>query len=311
MVGNLSSYLLCQVMSSQIIIFDLVVVIGNSSYYQVSTNSTSSISNQYQFGGVTGIIVNSQLNIEKLLYHSYQQYDTQYLQYSGSIIGISQQQVNIVIIKNMCFDLILKSNSIFGYYGLIGYNSGNITLDKLSISQNITGVLSIHLGVIGALSANCLFSQISNIITSMNTKLNTQINEQYHVSLLISYQYAKLCQINNVTLQDSNIYLPHGTSGFITDAVNTNVLIQNSVVNRCTLISEYTSSIICWGLNSVISVENVSISFIKVTGKYAKLIYSLDAGSSFTLQQSWSFGYNYVNQVLQGNCALFTNVQGC
>ncbi|CAL6009814.1 Hypothetical_protein [Hexamita inflata] len=211
----------------------------------------------------------------------------------------------------MCFDQILKSNSIFGYYGLIGYNSGNITLDKLSISQNITGVLSIHLGVIGALSANCQFSQISNIITSMNTKLNTQINEQYHVSLLISYQYAKLCQINNVTLQDSNIYLPHGTSGFITDAVNTNVLIQNSVVNRCTLISEYTSSIICWGLNSVISVENVSISFIKVTGKYANLIYSLDAGSSFTLQQSWSFGYNYVNQVLQGNCAIFTSVQGC
>ncbi|CAL6054166.1 Hypothetical_protein [Hexamita inflata] len=287
--------------------------LNSSAKTMITTNITSSDSKYYSFGGIIGIIDNSALNLFEMLFKTYQLYSTQHIQNSGSLIGVIYSQLSLVSLLNMCIEQLITTKSIFGNYGIVGFTDGSVVLDNIQISQNISGISSSYLGIVGVITANSIQSSFSNIFSIMNTYMSTTSHDAHHISFLLALMSGKQCQINNVVLQDSNIAIPHDTSVYITDASQTNVTIQDSIIQRCQISADY-AAIISWGYNSIFSLTNIQISFFKVFGINAKFIYNTDSSCIFKLQTSSTYGYNYINNVLQYNCPQLTNAllpQGC
>ncbi|CAL5994504.1 Hypothetical_protein [Hexamita inflata] len=178
------------------------------------------------------------------------------------------------------------------------------------------------LGIIGQLNSNQ--SQIINVKSQLLT--NTSFDSEY-VSALVGFSGSP-CNISNIKINQSN-YTAYSSSGGIIGYC-ANVTNMNNISVLQLNISSYLSGsggIIGSIDNTTVTLKNSVIQSIWVCVNYNKnesgIILGYDFGryapssiplSIFIIQNSSSSGTNYINNVLQGNCATLNNAQlqkGC
>ncbi|CAL6067013.1 Conserved_hypothetical protein [Hexamita inflata] len=165
-VGNCSSYLFGNVATTSTIqINNFAVILGNSSNFLLlgSISTTSYSSNFYIFGGLIAFInSNSVVNINNIILDSYQRFSSEYVSYSGFLVGNSSTPGSSITIQNVC----LQQNSTgsttkFFFVGLIGQNCGHSSVRNTSVSFAVQGTYFNSFGIIGFQKANsaCLKCQ--------------------------------------------------------------------------------------------------------------------------------------------------------
>ncbi|CAL5990281.1 Hypothetical_protein [Hexamita inflata] len=178
-------------------------------------------------------------------------------------------------------------------------------------------------------------------------KSNTNRSVNGVMSAVFGYQYAQNCSIVNVIAFNCNITALHHAGGFSGYSYLTNFTIQNSTIKssiiistlfytgaiigrqyliyftminstiyNCNIISdEYSAGgIIGTSFGSLIKLQNSCVKFMNIQSpNYVGIIVGCDHGAeisgsnTYSIQNSYSFGENYFNSVIQSNCPNFTN----
>ncbi|CAL6113011.1 Conserved_hypothetical protein [Hexamita inflata] len=348
-VGNCSSYLLSNITNCVVNISFITIQIGNIANQKL-INAISYSSSFYQFGGLISSFSNISAIIIQILSDNVQKFSQQNVANSGLLIGQSYNSNNIFVIQNLCLQQLLVSNTRLDTFGIIGQYNGNISLQQCQITFNVSGTLAIF-GLIGKLQSQCNYSEIQNIVTTVNTlgEFRSTIS-----SALIGYQMSKNCSIQHILVNNSNIQLLYYSAGIIGIATFKQILVINEVnISNCNFISKNQGSgqtsagligmteqstlsvqntFICnvsiisvdkasGGIlghisDSVVNIINSNISTVNLTsGSYVGIVIGYSrTNNSFDITNSKSLGTNYINNIKQSNCASITDVlipRGC
>ncbi|CAL6088343.1 Conserved_hypothetical protein [Hexamita inflata] len=310
-VGNSSSYLFGNaVTTSTILINNFVVIIGNSSNFQLLGSIYTSIASSYQFGGVISCInSNSILSVNNIILDSYQQFSTSYVSYSGVLVGKNMQSnSSSITIINLCLQQNITSNTTkYDNFGLIGSNIGNISVQNVSVSLSVQGSLFWSFGIIGYQYTNSINVMVINLKTSVNI-----VSSGYgdNIGSLIGVEMANNCSIFNVSVVGENIRFSSSSEeagGFIGhqcyNATIMNCLIQQTNISG----SNYVGGFVGY-VNGQLYLINSKIQLVRLTGTYVGIV----AGQGSVYFTSSSSTNNYVNGVLQHDCVVLSNFKiGC
>ncbi|CAL6084213.1 Conserved_hypothetical protein [Hexamita inflata] len=315
-VGNSSSYFFsCSTNTFTLTISNIAIILGNSSNFQLLSSIASDVSYYYQFGGIiANVIINSIINVDNLVLDGYQKFSTDYVRNSGFLIGFVQSSQSSVIIKNICLQQNMNSTTIqFLSFGLIGKNNGNISISNTQVafselSQNST----VHyFGIIGNQLATSLNTEVINLINSVNVSSSQCV----HVSSIFGLPQGQNYTVKNTTVVSSNIIGTSCISGFFGyQSLNTNITILNSTISKTNISgSNYVGGFV--GLSySTIYLINSKIQFVRLSSSSnVGVIVGLNGGGSQSFTGS-SSSSNYINGVLQNDCAVLSNswsVAGC
>ncbi|CAL6077504.1 Hypothetical_protein [Hexamita inflata] len=260
-VGNGSSYLFeTAAAASTFLINNLAVTIGNSSNYLVLGSIATTVSSQYQTGGIITVINSgSSLNVNNYMHDCFQTFSTSYISQSGFLVGNAKSSLCSITIQNICFQQNLTSNSAtFNSLGLIGESTGNILLKNAKITLSVQGKSYNNFGIIGFqyLSRAEVVNLISfvstspgmgNVVGSIFGKENAQnctvqnaniacdINTKYYIGAFFGAQYNNGTIINS-KINNSNIFGTVG--GFIGWLYsNANTTLVNSTLAETKMMS--------------------------------------------------------------------------
>ncbi|CAL6020544.1 Hypothetical_protein [Hexamita inflata] len=316
-VGNSSSYMFSQVAFTSIQINNTAIILGNKSNSQISNAIITNSSFSYQFSGIISQTFNTILLISKLISDCNQQY-SQYIQKSGQLVGIAQQQVNNITIVNICLLQYINTQQ-YRQSGLIGYQEGNISIQQMKIQYIVNGLLT-SIGLIGVQSSWCLQAEISNIVIIFNSIVDLASYGQ--VSAIVGAS-SSTQQINfsiiNVIVQNSTLESQYYIGAFVGYySSNTNfVILQNSTVqfSNITGFKQMSGGLIGNSYNVSIKIDNIILQSLRIfaPSKYG-IIIGFDNGNTFNIQNSVSIGSNYINNVIVSNCASLTSTsipKGC
>ncbi|CAL6001058.1 Conserved_hypothetical protein [Hexamita inflata] len=306
--GNFSSYLFSSVSRSIVQCNNLAVMHGNNSKYQNLISQSSSNSYQIYFGGLITNQNITKVNINQLILSCYQNYSTQYIQFSGFLIGRAIGKENSITITNVCFQQIISSNGQQQYYlGTVGFNDGNLTL--LQSQFQITGYLTnINIfGVIGYVS-NQSVSEFNNIIVTLNTS-SIRLGQ---TGAICGFNSALTTLFKNILVNSSNIQSNADNGGLVGVLQNTGALVQNVTVQytNLTCFDFGAGGLFGYLKGSSLAIINTTINSIRVSSSrnYGVIIGMYVSGISLNIQNSKSIGNNYINNVQQVNCDSFTNI---
>ncbi|CAL5971940.1 Conserved_hypothetical protein [Hexamita inflata] len=231
-VGNCSSYLFSKSVTSksEFYITNMAVIQGNNSNFLVFCSLSSTTEYYYQFGGIIAYINNaSTVVVDNIIVDSYLKFSTDYVTYSGYLVGYMQSSQSSLTIQNMCIQQSMTSvTQKFYDFGLIGRNVGNSSIQNASLTLSDQGVQFNDFGIIGA--QNSIYAEIVNIITSITILTGSG---QY-IGSNFGYLAAKQCLIQNISMVRGNIssnssYVG-GFIGFINQ--NTNLTILDSTISK-------------------------------------------------------------------------------
>ncbi|CAL6004521.1 Conserved_hypothetical protein [Hexamita inflata] len=304
-VGIKSSYLFGNITSNSFSVSNVAIVVGNSSYQQVLTSTSSTGSNQHSLGGIiTNIFGSSKVTISNVISDCYQQISTSFLWNSGFIIGCGQSSSISVIITSVCMQQKITSScqelfsfgligrnlgnsqlqqvivtiSVQGtqlqYVGLIGCNQGNSSLQQVIVTISAQGTYFYSFGLVGEQSSSSLYAEVVNARTIITLSNNTGSN----VGALFGYQAATNCSIQNASVFNSSIISQYQVGGLIGYfqyySNNSNISVQNSTVSQSN-ISGSSSGVggligICsygqYDRNSNISIQNSTVQQSNISG---------------------------------------------
>ncbi|CAL6043637.1 Hypothetical_protein [Hexamita inflata] len=307
-VGNYSSFLLCQVVQSQVKFSHVSIVLGNQSFSQVLNQVDSNISHMYQFGGlITNLSQTSSLIIQYVLLNSYQEYITQYIQYSGILLGNSDSDLNNIQFNNICLLQILNNIRNMTYFGLIGYIQGNISYFESNIEIQINKASDIHaFGIYGYLVPQ--YAEILNVATSVSLQLNNDSNaNNNYISALIGVQTQKKCLVQNISIDSSNISSKQCFGTVIGFIFSSNLQVLNCTIQNSNFTTYIKSSGIFIGqaTSTQILIVNTQISSVALScPTSSSMTIGANLGNKFDIQNTVFYGGN---NILNNN--IFDNVQ--
>ncbi|CAL6049362.1 Conserved_hypothetical protein [Hexamita inflata] len=301
-IGNMSAYLISQVQGSSVNISQIVIVVGNSSNQQILTAISSTVA--LQFGGIICQTNNSTTNIVQVIYDCHQTYSSQNMQNTGLLVGYAIQQLNTILIKQICMQQVLSSIKLI-HFGVIGIFEGKLQLQELSIKLD-SGVSYFEgVGIIGLQTTNCINSSFNNIFitTNMLASTGSQVNGG-----IVGYQLGINTYVQNINLNNSNLNSTNYAGGIVGLLSSTSVFfVENSTIqfSNFSTTGHSCSGIIAYSTSSRITVINSQINTIKLTaGSFTGLIFGYNAGgNTFNIINSPSNGNNYINNNWQANCA--------
>ncbi|CAL6083034.1 Conserved_hypothetical protein [Hexamita inflata] len=173
--GNLSSYLFSNVITSKIQVDYIFIKVGNiNQYSKFGQLSTNSYQLYYLFGGIIAYSNNSDLTLNSIIFDSYIEFSgAVIIVNSGFIVGYSQSAESSINLNNLCLHLTLTSfDQIIRDFGYIGTNEGNISLNKMILSQVVVGYIIDGFGVIGCQDQTSIQSKLNQISVIAKLTLN-------------------------------------------------------------------------------------------------------------------------------------------
>ncbi|CAL6040536.1 Conserved_hypothetical protein [Hexamita inflata] len=311
-VGNSSSYFFgISISTCTFTINNIAIILGNSSNFLLLGSIPSNSSSQYQFGGIISYAQgNSIIVVDNLVLDCYQELSTNYVKYSGFIIGyiytLSIQ--SSVTIKNVCLQQNMTSTTIqFMRLGLIGQISGNISIQNTQVAFSVQSAKLSYFGIIGYQAGSSLNAEVINLINSVN--VSSSLGN--YVSSIFGLSYGQNYTVKNTTVVGSNIQGESYVSGFFGClSLNSNITILNSTISKTNISGQtYVGGFMGYSYSTIYLI-NSKIQFVRLSGQsdYVGVIIGLNYGQqSFTDSSSSS---NYVNGVLQNDCAVLS-VVGC
>ncbi|CAL6090482.1 inverse_autotransporter beta-barrel domain-containing protein [Hexamita inflata] len=268
-VGNESSYLFGSTVSgaSSIEINHLAIIIGNSSNFQLLGSITTSSSNYYRFGGIIAFINTAlYINVNSVILDSCQKFSTGYVQSSGFLVGKVDSSSSNVTIKNVCLQQNMTSTTTeFLYFGLIGRNIGNTSIQNASVTLSVQGRIFNYFGIVGIQSSSSLYAKVINLRTSVSVSSSGG----NRVGSVFGYEAAKNCSVQNASLVGGNISGSDSVGGIIGfQNSNANVTILNfSVQNSNISDSDSVGGIIGFqNSNANVTILNFSVQNSNISG---------------------------------------------
>ncbi|CAL6000042.1 Conserved_hypothetical protein [Hexamita inflata] len=319
-VGNCSSYLFGSAItgSSTFVIYNLAIMVGNSSNYLVLGSIASSSPIQYMFGGII-VYINtaSFINVNNIIIDSYQKFSTNYVSYSGFLVGYIQSTSSRIMINNMCLQQNMMSSTLkFSQFGIIGHTLGNTSIQNMSITFSVQGVCFQNFGIVGYQSN--YQSEVINLMTSVNIKSD---NGFATIGSVFGQDNAKNCSVLNTCILGGNIN-PGSTQnvgGFIGLQSNANTTIQNSSITNTNISSTYAGAdsdvggIVGECSNSKLFLTNMKIQLVRLIASSSGVVVGRDTNGIYSFVNSLAI-QNYINNVKQNECANLSNfrsVSGC
>ncbi|CAL6035019.1 Conserved_hypothetical protein [Hexamita inflata] len=313
-VGNSSSYLFGNIVTtSTILINNFAVILGSSfNFSQLGSISTTSLNSYYyQFGGILACINgNSVLNVNNVILDSYQQFSTSYVSYSGFLVGYNTNSNSNIIIKNICLQQNMTSTTLqFNYFGFIGYNQGNTSIQNASFFFQAQSAYFNCFGIIGYQYSNSQYAEIINLIISVKISSGSGSN----IGSIFGIQYASNCSVQNASLIGGHIYSSSvWVGGFIGEQICYTRILNSSIQQMNISSSQsYVGGFIAYCYQSLYLI-NSKIQSVRISGTYAGIIASYITGNGniyFTNSQSAQI---YQNEVLRNDCIVLSNWQsGC
>ncbi|CAL5994740.1 Conserved_hypothetical protein [Hexamita inflata] len=207
-VGNSSSYLFVDAITTKSIvkINNFAVIFGNSSdniiLCSISTNHQDT--NYFLFGGIIANINSaSTFSVNNVIFDSYQIFSTNYVSYSGILVGYVQSVSSSINLQNLCLQIITSSAQQLQCFGILGYTYGNTSIYNTSVVFSVqTSTYFYGVGIIGFQHQWSVYAEIINLRVSMSFNSNSGS----HVSYIFGIQQAKNCSIQNTTLVGGNIF---------------------------------------------------------------------------------------------------------
>ncbi|CAL6102429.1 Hypothetical_protein [Hexamita inflata] len=309
--GNGSSYLFGNATTANTInINNFSVIIGNiTSFSLLASISTTSNITYYLFGGVIAQInSNSVINVNNIIFDSYQKFSTNYVSSSGFLVGQNKNSnYSSIIIKNICLQQNMISTTLEFYaFGLIGQNIGNSSIQNVSITISVQGIYFYDFGIIGYQYDNSKYAEVINLRTSV--QFNITHCGGRHIGSLFGFENAQNCSVTNSSVVGSFI------SSNSTDCVGGffGTQQQNATIINSSIYQINISGISIGGFvgNCVqpLYLIKSKIQFVRFTGSYIGIV----AGYGSVYFTSSSSTQNYVNSILQSDCTVLSNQQtGC
>ncbi|CAL6042456.1 Hypothetical_protein [Hexamita inflata] len=239
-IGNGSSYLFGSIDASTFMIKNLAIVIGNSSNFLLL--DSIKINNYFLFGGIIAFINNvSSICVYNVILNSYQKFSARYVNNSGFLVGYVTSSSSDITINDVCLQQNMTSTTLhFEKFGLIGYNSGNTSIQRASITFSVQGAQFSGFGIVGFLQINSIYAEMINLRVSVSVNsLNSCNNGSCSfIGSIFGEEHALNCSIQNTSVIRGNINSGSTfVGGFIGRQAN-NTTIINSSVQNCSLISQ-------------------------------------------------------------------------
>ncbi|CAL6065488.1 Hypothetical_protein [Hexamita inflata] len=316
-VGNGSSYLFGRTVSgaSSFVINNLAIVIGNSSNFVFlgSISTTTYDTNYYLFGGIIAYInATSSINVNSVILDSYQMFSTNYVSDSGFLVGYVKSSSSNVVIKNACLQQNVTSTTLeFWSFGLIGWNSGNISIQNESVIFSVQSAQLNGFGIVGAQDLSSIYVEVINLITSVSVSSSGGDC----VGTVFGYEAAKHCSVQNASVVGGNISGLSWVGGIIGyQNSNTNTTILNSSVQNSNVSGSNSVGGIIGKCSSKLQLTYVQIKFVRITGSSdLGVVVGYNNGGTYSFITSTASS-NYINGAIQTECASLSNtwsVSGC
>ncbi|CAL6006778.1 T9SS_type A sorting domain-containing protein [Hexamita inflata] len=230
-VGNGSSYLFGSSVSavSTFEISNFAVIIGNRSNFVLLGSIQTTQSNYYIFGGIIAY-VNSQssFNIKNIILDSYLKFSTNYLNFSGFLVGYVYSSANKIAIRNVCLQQNMTSTTIeIRFFGLVGDNYGNISIYNALVIFTVKSAKFYYFGIVGYQYENSICAEVVNVVTSVRV---TSSGGGY-VGSVFGYEGARNCLIQNVSVTKGKVSGSNSIGGIIGDYYNNVTMVSSSVKN--------------------------------------------------------------------------------
>ncbi|CAL6036902.1 Conserved_hypothetical protein [Hexamita inflata] len=319
-VGNCSAYLVVNVSTSTLHINNFSVIIGNNSDFQlIDSISSTSYDDYYSFGGILACINgNIVINVNNIILDSYLKFNTKYIAYSGILVGQNRKSnSSSITIQNVCLQQTITSITLqLQYFGIIGINTGNVSINNINIIFSIQGAILQQLqqqlqyfGIIGYQNKESVYVEVINLKTSVNVSSSSG----YYVGSIFGIEYALNCSIQNTSVIGGNISSRStdnvgGFIGFITK----NITIINSQIQQMIILGQnYVGGFVgrlYKGAQLHLLNSNIQFVHILSTGSDVGIV----ASSNAVYFKSSSSIQIQVNGVQKNDCAVLSNSQrGC
>ncbi|CAL5977450.1 Conserved_hypothetical protein [Hexamita inflata] len=309
-VGNASSYLFGITVShaNSIEINNFAIILGSSSNYLLQ-GSVSSTSYHYRFGGIiTSISGAARIKINNVIYDSYQNLNTDYVSNSGFIIGYIQSTSNSIMIENMCMQQSMTSTTKdFYYFGLVGWNYGNISFINAIISFSVLKNAYFEcLGIIGLQHTSGMYVDVINLVVT--SKFSS--NQGEYIGSIFGAEQSTNCSIQNTIIDGGNISSSSKYIGGFSGYFYQNVKIQNATIQKTNISGLNYIGGFAGIQSSTFNLIDSKIQYVRLFGSYIGIISGNNAGTTnFSGSSSTS---NYINDSLKSDCAILSNWQnGC
>ncbi|CAL6008954.1 Conserved_hypothetical protein [Hexamita inflata] len=313
-VGNSSSYLFSSTNECTLSLSYISVIIGNSKLSQMTAYITSTSSKFYQCGGYVSYLLSTTLQATNLIYSGYFNFITDYVKYSGLLVGYSNSNANKIIIQALCFSsYVTNSECNFYSFGLVGQNNGNISMQQAQIDFSFSVYYANATGIIGSQSITSAYSETINILT----KVTSEYASRGLSGSILGYSEGQNFLVQNCTVQSSSISSKAYVGGLIGGMIRI-LSIQNATVKNTYLkgSDNSTGGFIGWSADGRFTISNSSTQKISIDcSKNVGMILGRNyENTTFSFANSWSSDVNLINAVQQQNCASFTDAsikKGC
>ncbi|CAL5998113.1 Conserved_hypothetical protein [Hexamita inflata] len=306
-VGNCSSYLFGFTKYNTIMISKFSVILGNNSNYQLLCSIQSSIPSTYRFGGIVAQSSDSIIHIDSVILDSYQHLSTNYVLYSGFLIGYIFSNTSCIQLSNMCLQQSMTSNYNLYYFGIIGGNEGNTSLQNASIIFQVQVSYVYCFGIIGYQQTFSLYSEVINLTISMSLNSTSGI----YVGSIFGAEEGLKSSIQNTSVIGGKIISgSERVGGFIGQNQYTTMTIQNSTTSQTNISGISNIGGFVGYCFSPLNIINSKIILMRLQGQSIGIVIGYNTGIiNFSSSISSS---NYFNDILLSDCAILSNWQlGC
>ncbi|CAL6009185.1 Growth_factor receptor cysteine-rich domain superfamily [Hexamita inflata] len=316
-VGNCSSFLFGSSVSavSTMVINNLAIIVGNNTNFLLLGSVTTAPSAYYMFGGIITLIDNpSQLSVINVTADTFLKFSSTYISESGFLVGYGQSVQSSITIKNTCLQQNMTSTTQkFNYFGIIGDNMGNTSIQNTFITFSVQGASFNRLGIVGVQYFTSLYSEVINlkVYVSIQTGIGSYIGQVF------GYASSKNCSVLNLSVVGGNISSGSEKVGgiFGRSESNSNITVINSSVQNTNISGSQQVGGIIGICFSKLYLTNTKIKFVRLSGTSTSfwVVAGQNDGGTYQFTNSSAVS-NFIKGIQQTECASLSNtwsISGC
>ncbi|CAL5985463.1 Conserved_hypothetical protein [Hexamita inflata] len=260
-VGNQSSFILSQINNCKVKIQSIIIIIISGNQPNIITSISSNNITYMQFGGIVATINASYTQINGVTYNSFEQWQTQFTNNSGQLVGVVYQNSSQVLFQTICFNINIslgQNTAQCQNFGVLGLSEGTFALQNAIVYYYTENGIYNYFGTVGNITSTCLNATFSN--------LQIQMIMAYSVfgrlGAMIGIQNAQNWSIDAITVKDSNISGQHGglvlgysaNNGTILNIILLTSYISVSINNDTNACA---GMLLCWAVKATIQIQNI------------------------------------------------------
>ncbi|CAL6063044.1 Hypothetical_protein [Hexamita inflata] len=260
-VGNLSSYFISYINSSQVQIVKLTILISINTISQLSTAF-----NQYiTFGGIIAQSNQSIVTIKQVSHTDSTVFTSLFVNQTGMLLGATIFDAeNDLSLSQLClyYSLTFNSTAWINMFGLVGSYCGSTSISSVNILFTVGLSQFRNFGILGLVqdsSASVSFQNIQ-ITLSMSAKV-TYSNDERNISVIIGSQNAFNVLVDSLYINSSTLVGFSECGLIIGYQYQSQVNIISVNINRSSLLAEGNiGGLISYFVNSVAKLKDIMIS---------------------------------------------------